>query len=178
MSNTSTDHNTDDTDDTDHEDDDSESDESNTTADSEAAVGFLDDISPADYPSELRITSQSFEAHSRDAVERAERWEAGEEVPRVINFQNPSDLRGLLTDRRLELLRSIIAESADSIRQLADRVDRDVKSVHDDLGVLTEYDIVHFEQDGRAKRPFVPYERIEVSLEISAPQPSDDTVAA
>ena len=177
MSNTPIDHDIDDTDDTDYEGDDSEIDDSDIAADSEAAAGFLDDVSPADHPSELRITSQSFDEHSRDAVERAERWEAGEEVPRVINFQNPSDLRGLLTDRRLELLRCLMVESADSIRQLADRVDRDVKSVHDDLGVLAEYDIVHFEQDGRAKRPFVPYERIEVSLEISTPQPSDDTAA-
>jgi predicted transcriptional regulator len=143
----------------------------------DAEAGFLDDIEPADYPSVLRLTSQSFEAHRQNAVERAERWEAGEEVPRVINFQNPSDLRALLTDRRVDLLRSIMAEEADSIRQLAERVDRDVKSVHDDLGVLADYDIVQFEQDGRAKRPFVPYERIEVSLEITTPQPSDDTAA-
>lgn len=168
MSNTSPNNDTDATEDTDH---------GIEINDEEATAGFLDDVSPADYPSELRITSRSFEAHSRDAVDRAERWEAGEEVPRVINFQNPSDLRGLLTDRRLELLRSIMAESADSIRRLADRVDRDVKSVHNDLQVLAEYDIVHFEQDGRAKRPFVPYERIEVSLEISTPQSSDDTAA-
>ena len=175
MSNTPIDHNTDDTD---HEGDDSRISDSDTAIDNETAAGFLDDISPADYPAQLRLTSPAIEEPSRTAVERAERWESGEKVPRVINFQNPSDLRGLLTDRRLELLRSIMAESADSIRKLANRVDRDVKSVHDDLGVLAEYDIVHFEQDGRAKRPFVPYERIEVSLEISTPQPSDDTAAA
>ena len=144
----------------------------------ETEAGFLADVAPADYPSVLRLTSQSFEEHRQNAVERAERWEAGEEVPRVVNFQNPSDLRALLTDRRVELLRSLMAEPADSIRQLAERVDRDVKSVHDDLGVLAEYDIVHFEQDGRAKQPFVPYERIEVSLEISTPQTGDDTAAA
>jgi predicted transcriptional regulator len=57
---------------------------------------------------------------------------------------------------------------------LASRLDRDVKSVHEDLQVLAEYDIVHFEQAGRAKRPFVPYETIEVSLEISTPGGADD----
>ena len=143
----------------------------------ETEAGFLEDLSPADQPSTLMITARSVEAHNRDAIERAERWEAGEEVPRVINFQNPSDLRALLTDRRVELLQSVMAETAGSIRQLAERVDRDVKSVHDDLQVLADYDIVQFEQDGRAKRPFVPYEQIEVSLEISTPEPSDDTAA-
>ncbi|MFQ3475737.1 transcriptional regulator [Halonotius sp. F2-221B] len=152
-------------------------DETTAEIDTETEAGFLEDVSAADHPSTLRITARSSEAHKQDAIERAERWEAGEEVPRVINFQNPSDLRALLTDRRVELLQSVMSETAGSIRQLADRVDRDVKSVHDDLQVLADYDIVSFEQDGRAKRPFVPYEQIEVSLEISTPEPGDDTAA-
>lgn len=146
--------------------------------DIEAEAQFLEDRDPADYPSVLRITSESEQAHRQDALDRMDRWEAGEAVPHVINFQNPSDLRALLTDRRVELLRDIMTERPDSIRQLADRVDRDVKTVHDDLQVLSEYDIVHFEQAGRAKRPFVPYDSIEVSLEISTPHPADDAAPA
>jgi len=142
--------------------------------DIEAEAGFLEDRAPEDYPSVLRITSDSEQAHRQDALDRLDRWQAGEEVPHVINFQNPSDLRALLTDRRVELLRSIMTERPDSIRQLAERLDRDVKSIHDDLQVLADYDIVHFEQAGRAKRPFVPYDTIEVSLEISTPRPADD----
>lgn len=146
--------------------------------DVESEAGFLEDRDPEDYPSVLRITSDSEEAHRQDALDRLDRWERGEEVPHVINFQNPSDLRALLTDRRVELLRSIMIERPDSIRQLAERLDRDVKTVHDDLQVLAEYDIVHFEQAGRAKRPFVPYDSIEVSLEISTPHPADDATPA
>jgi predicted transcriptional regulator len=142
--------------------------------DIEAEAGFLEDRDPENYPSVLRITSDSEEEHRQEALDRLDRWEEGEEVPHVINFQNPSDLRALLTDRRIELLRSVMAERPDSIRQLAERLDRDVKSVHDDLQVLAEYDIVHFEQAGRAKRAFVPYETIEVSLEISTPHSVDD----
>jgi len=146
--------------------------------DVEAEAGFLEDRAPEDYPSVLRITSDSDEAHRQDALDRLDRWEAGEEVPHVINFQNPSDLRALLTDRRVELLRSIMTDRPDSIRQLAERLGRDVKSVHDDLQVLADYDIVHFEQAGRAKRPFVPYDSIEVSLEISTPPSADDAAPA
>ncbi len=116
--------------------------------------------------------------HRQDAINRAERWERGETVPRVVYFENPSDLRALLTDRRIELLHEVMYEQPESIRGLADELDRDVKSVHDDLGVLAEYDIVHFERDGRAKRPFVPYETIEVNLEISTPDATDDTAPA
>lgn len=146
--------------------------------DTEVEAGFLEDRAPEDYPSILRITSNSEEAHRKDALDRLDRWEAGEEVPHVVNFQNPSDLRALLTDRRVELLRSIMTERPDSIRQLADRLDRDVKTVHDDLQILADYDIVHFEQAGRAKRPFVPYDTIEVSLEISTPGRTDDAAPA
>ena len=146
--------------------------------DIEAEAGFLEDRDPEEYPSILRITSNSEQAHRQDALDRLDRWQDGEEIPHVINFQNPSDLRALLTDRRVELLRSIMTERPDSIRQLAERLDRDVKSIHDDLQVLTDYDIVHFEQAGRAKRPFVPYDTIEVSLEISTPRPADDAAPA
>ncbi len=38
----------------------------------------------------------------------------------------------------------------------ASRLERDVHDVHDDLHLLAEYDIVHFEKDGRAKKPYVP----------------------
>ena len=146
--------------------------------DVETESAFLEDRNPEDYPSVLRLTSIPEEVHRRDALDRLDRWEAGEEVPHVVNFQNPSDLRALLTDRRVELLRSIMTSRPDSIRQLAARVDRDVKTVHDDLQILTEYDIVHFEQAGRAKRPFVPYDSIEVSLEISSSNPADDVAPA
>ena len=141
--------------------------------DIETEAGFLEDRKPEDYPSVLRITSDSDEAHRQDALGRLDRWEAGEAVPHVINFRKSSDLRALLTDRRVELLRSIMTERPDSIRQLAERLDRDVKTVHGDLQVLAEYDIVHFEQAGRAKRAFVPYDAIEISLEISTPGPTD-----
>jgi len=144
----------------------------------ETEAGFLEDRDADEYPAVLRITSEPEESHRRDALDRLDRWEEGKDVPHVINFQNPSDLRALLTDRRVELLRNIMADKPDSIRRLAERLDRDIKSVHDDLGILAEYDIVHYEQDGRAKRPFVPYDTIEVSLEISTPQTTDDATSA
>jgi len=156
----------------------SSADEEIVMDDIEDEANFLENRDPENYPSVLQITSNSDKAHRRAAVDRLDRWDAGEEVPHVINFQNPSDLRALLTDRRVELLRNIMAERPDSIRQLAKRLDRDVKAVHTDLQVLAEYDIVHFEQAGRAKRPFVPYESIEVSLKISTSNPADDAAPA
>ena len=144
----------------------------------ETEADFIEDRDPENYPSVLRVTSESDETHRQEALDRLDRWEAGEDVPHVINFQNPSDLRALLTDKRVELLRSIMREQPDSIRQLADRLERDVKTVYDDLQVLSDYDIVHFEQAGRAKRPFVPYDTIEVNLQISTPNSAEDIAPA
>lgn len=55
--------------------------------DVETEAGFLEDRDPDDYPSVLRITSDS-ERRSQGALDRLDRWEAVEEVPHIINFQN------------------------------------------------------------------------------------------
>jgi len=119
------------------------------------------------YPSTLRITSRPFEENKESVLDRAERWEQGEEVPHVVNFQDASRLQRILTPRRLELLRSLMDAPAESIRDLADRLDRDVRQVHDDLQLLSEYRIVHFREEGSAKKPFVPYETVKIEVELS-----------
>jgi len=124
---------------------------------------------PADveYPSTLRITSKPFEDHKESALDRAERWEQGEEVPHVVNFQDASRLQRILTPRRLELVRSLMDAPAESMRDLADRLDRDIRQVHDDLQILSEYRIVHFREEGGAKKPFVPYATVKIEVELS-----------
>ncbi|SDY32367.1 HVO_A0114 family putative DNA-binding protein [Halopenitus persicus] len=120
-----------------------------------------------EHPSTLRITSKPFEEHTRSTLERAERFEQGEEVPHVVNFQDASRIQRVLTPRRLEIVRSLMTEPAESIRDLADRLDRDVRQVHDDLGILSEYRIVHFHEEGGAKKPYVPYDTVTIEVELS-----------
>lgn len=125
------------------------------------------DPDDVNYPAVLELTSMPAEEYRRRTIEHAERFEDGEEPSHMRNFENPSDLRALLTTRRLELLRHIMDEPPESIRSLADELDRDVRQVHDDLQLLAEDGIVHFKQgQGNAKRPFIPYERVEVSMTI------------
>ena len=120
-----------------------------------------------EYPSTLRITSKPFEDHKESALDRAERWEQDKEVPHVVNFQDASRLQRILTPRRLELVRSLMDAPAESMRDLADRLDRDVRQVHDDLQILSEYRIVHFREEGGAKKPFVPYATVKIEVELS-----------
>jgi predicted transcriptional regulator len=131
---------------------------------------FTPDADEVEYPSTLRITSLPSEQAQAAAVERAERWERGEEVPHVVNFEDRSRLRELLTDRRMELLEAVMERPPESIRDLASRLDRDVHDVHDDLYLLAEYDIVHFEEDGRAKKPHVPYDTVRIEVEFGLPR--------
>lgn len=119
------------------------------------------------YPSTLRITSLPAERAQAAAVDRAERWEQGDEVPHVVNFEDRSQVRELLSARRMELLESVMEHPPESIRALAERLGRDVHDVHDDLHLLADYEIIHFEADGRAKKPYVPYETVRIEVEFA-----------
>src|SRR5699024_10556109 len=90
-----------------------------------------------------------------------------ERPPATVSFESVSGLRQLLTDRRVELLETLMNDPAGSITELADRLGRSYSVVDDDIGVLEEYGIVKFhEQDGQARSVFVPYETVEVAVTI------------
>lgn len=134
----------------------------------------------AEFPSELHVTSKPFAEARERGLDRIERFEDGEDVPHVVNFEDASRLQRVLTDRRLELIRSLMEGPAESIRDLADRLDRDVRQVHDDVGLLAEYGIVRFDEDGRAKKPFVPYDTVRIEVELRKPsgESSESTAPA
>jgi len=70
----------------------------------------------------------------------------------------------------MERLETVMEQPPESIRGLADRLDRGVHDVHDDRHLLAEYDIIHFEEDGRANKPYVPYETVRVEVEFGLPR--------
>ena len=125
-----------------------------------------------DHPTTLRIVVRPDGRALDDMRERADRWIDGEDVPHVVSFGRMGDLRGLLTDRRIEVVQAIMTEPPASISALADRLERDYHDVYDDLDLLADYGIVRFRTDGRAKQPYVPYERVEFRGTITAEQPA------
>lgn len=66
----------------------------------------------------------------------------------------------------IELLRTIASEEPASIREAARLVDRDVRQVHDNLWELGQLGLVAFDRSGRAHRPVVDYDRIEVAVDL------------
>lgn len=121
------------------------------------------------YPETLRLTLGNAESMFDDALETAEAIDNAEEVEPVATraFQDVADLRSLLTDRRLEVLRSIHENPPESISSLAERLDRAYSVVHEDVQVLAGHHIVHLRDGpGRAKQPYVPYANIRIELPL------------
>ncbi|MFN5699131.1 MAG: hypothetical protein ACK47V_00620, partial [Betaproteobacteria bacterium] len=61
---------------------------------------------------------------------------------------------GQLTERRWNLVRTAQGQGELSVRELARRVGRDVKRVHDDIGVLTELGLLERTAGGGVVCPF------------------------
>ena len=112
-----------------------------------------------------------------EAVAATGAAEDGEQRDAVISFETAAGIPKLLTDRRLELLRSLMGRPAESITDLADRLERSYSAVHEDVAVLAEYGIVRYREAGQSKQPFVPYETIEFDVTIRAPLADGDTEA-
>ena len=116
------------------------------------------------YPDTLRITVGSVDSMFDAAI--AQLGNDGEADEAVRSFDSVADVRQLLTDRRIELMRSIMTAGPDSISDLADRLGRNYSDVHGDVQVLADHHIVYFDTDGRTKRPVIPYDRVRVDIEV------------
>lgn len=103
-----------------------------------------------------------------DVADRLDALDRGEESEPLyrVTFQREKDLQRLLSAKNIELLRAIARESPRSIRELARMVGRDIRQVHDNLRELETYGLVDVEQTGRAKRPTVWYDDIEIEVPI------------
>lgn len=95
-----------------------------------------------------------------------------------MNFEDRTRLRELLTDRRIKLLEVVMEDPPAGIRALATRLGREVHDVHDDLYLLADYDIIHFEEDGRAKKPYVPYDTVRIEVEFGRSRGEESESAA
>jgi len=132
------------------------------------------------HPSVLRITVESFAEMQEDSLDTAEAVGDGDKQPAVVSFRTVEELRKILTDRRIELLRALMATegAAESISALAATLDRDYRTVHEDVSLLTEYGLVFLISEGQAKRPYLPYERIHIDVELVGGMPGEEPTLA
>jgi len=111
----------------------------------------------------LTITLQpDWKAALREAGRRASaRSYQGE----VLNFESPGAFFGRMTERRWALVRSLQGQGEISLRELARRVERDVKRVHEDVQELLELGLVERGEDGGVVCPFAT---VHIDMELRA----------
>jgi predicted transcriptional regulator len=120
------------------------------------------------HPNTLRVTVETFDEVREETLNTIKAASEGEEQPAVVSFATVGELRKILTDRRVELLQALTDTdgAAESISALAEDLDRDYRSVHDDVTLLSDYGLVFVVEEGRSKRPYLPYERIHLDVEL------------
>lgn len=121
------------------------------------------------HPETLRITVNTFGEARDEALDAARAVVDGEARPAVVSFSTLDALRKILTDRRVELLRALTAreDAAESISALADDLGRDYSKVHEDVTLLAQNGLVYLVEEAGAKRPYVPYRRIVIDVELA-----------
>lgn len=80
-----------------------------------------------------------------------------------LHFETAGVFFGKLTERRWEMVRTLQGQGVLSIRELARRLERDVKRVHEDVGALIELGLIEREAAGIV----CPFDRIHVDFELA-----------
>lgn len=93
-------------------------------------------------------------------------WKTGKAEPAArINFATPELLWKVLTAKRWEILRAMCGQGPLSIREIARRVNRDVKAVHNDVQTLTVAGVLEKAENGRT---IFPYNAVRVDFVLKA----------
>lgn len=105
----------------------------------------------------------------QETLERIEAAQQGKSVEErhVLNIERERDVTRVLSAVNLELIRTIAEHEPQSMREAAELVDRDFKEVHGNLTELETIGLLEFEQEGRSKRPVVPYDKIQLDIDLS-----------
>ncbi|MBK1837394.1 DNA-binding protein [Azospirillum sp. YIM B02556] len=82
-----------------------------------------------------------------------------------IGFASPELLWKVLTAKRWELLRTMTGQGPLALREIARRVERDVKAVHADVHALIDAGIIQRGADGRFE---FPYDAVHVDFMLKA----------
>ncbi|MCU4743360.1 MarR family transcriptional regulator [Natronoglomus mannanivorans] len=95
--------------------------------------------------------------------------DVGEDVdlqPATLSIENLETFGQIFRPSNLELLEAIVENDPSSIRELAQIVGRHLPEVTNNINELVDYGLVELERDGRAKRPVVWYDEIDVDIRL------------
>lgn len=100
--------------------------------------------------------------------------DAGDDVePResTLSIEDLETFGRVFRPTNLALLEAIVEHHPGSIRELARLVDRHPPEVLDNVNELADYGLVELEDEGRAKRPIVWYDEIDVDIPLDQHSP-------
>ena len=151
-----------------------------TDTDHDGWPGKYRDPRDRPHPDVLRVTVETFDEMREGTVDAINAVADGESPPAVVSFATVGELRKILTDRRIELLRALIDTdgAAESITALAEDLDRDYRTVHDDVTLLADYGLLFIVDEGQSKRPYLPYDRIHLDVELVGNEPGEEPAPA
>ena len=110
-------------------------------------------------------TTKEFLDEARDVMEKVIK---GEKVRKTtgIYFENLSAMRKVLTEKRLEVLKTIKDRHPESIYRLAKILHRDIKNVIQDVEYLHNIGLVELEETKEKTIPKVKYEKILLEIAV------------
>lgn len=117
-------------------------------------------------------TAEFFEAALEDVRQLEDDEDVEDEY--VLSLPDEEALERVLSAKNLELVRTIATEEPESVRELARLVERDIKNVSTALNRLEELGLVELEDVGRAKKPTVWYDHVEIDIRVT-PDDTDDS---
>lgn len=125
----------------------------------------------------LRITVGSDEPAFDGVEETLEALDEGEDVEPadeiVLAVESLGTLARILRETNLELLEAIAEHDPQSMRETARLVDRSIPQVKANLDELETYGLLRYEENGRAKRPVLPYDDIRIDARVPLGQGDD-----
>jgi predicted transcriptional regulator len=116
---------------------------------------------------EIYLTEGALERAAAGVVVAWKAADAGQIVEPTdrLYFEDWNALCTVVTPKRYELLRHLRRIPADTIRELARALGRDVKRVHKDVTVLEELGLVEKDQSGRLS---MPLDEISATIRFAA----------
>ena len=116
----------------------------------------------------IRIEIKSLDAALKEAGSVYEKVSAGKTVkPKsAVYFSSIKEMRAVLTEKRLELIKAIKDRKPSSVYELAKLVHRDLKNVLQDLTYLQEVGIVDVSDKGDKKVPHVAFDMLALEVAI------------
>jgi len=127
---------------------------------------------------ELTITCldpQESDKEAKKGLENA--LETGE--PHISKNIRPEHLRKLMTPKRRELTRFVKEKEPSSISETAEKLDRGLREVDQDLKLLERLGILYFKEEGRARKPVIPFENIDIEYNyLREPDKAENMIEA